>query len=155
MQKCYVNLQICDETEFLQEHYPNAFMLLCYIASKAREVSGKPDGLEIGEALIGDYKKAGIATRAKYRGALKLLLRRGHIEILETCRTRKPKTNGLTTVGTKVKITQSNVYDLSFRKARNEKQQKITTDLPTNIYQKTTILQIPNFVPLTMASKLD
>ena len=45
-----------DETFYLIEHHPNAFLLLTIIASRARRISGNPDGLEIGEAHIGDYK---------------------------------------------------------------------------------------------------
>jgi hypothetical protein len=124
------------ESDFLQENHPNAFLLLCLIAKRARRISGHPDGLEIGEAQIGDYKKAGIETRDKYRTALEILVKRSHIRICETCRTRKKSsphqnvekifeiknsptetTNGYptgsTTIGTKVKLLRSDVWDIN------------------------------------------
>src|SRR6202790_3832797 len=78
-----------NESRYLQEKHPNAFLLLCQIANRTTRISENSHGLEIGEALIGDYLKAGIATRDKYRTAVKVLVRRSHIKIIETCRSRK------------------------------------------------------------------
>lgn len=121
------------EADFLQEYSPNAFLLLCLIARRARRFSGSSDGLNIGEAHIGDYKKAGIETRKKYRVALSTLVQRGHVKIAETCRTRKAKKLGgvdkgwpkraterateratdLTTKGTKVLLLKSDIWDIN------------------------------------------
>lgn len=101
------------ESEYLQENHPNAFLLLCLIARRARRISGHPDGLKIGEAHVGDYKNAGIETRDKYRTAIKILEGRGHIKISETCRNRKNTPTGITTVGTLVKLIRSDVWDIN------------------------------------------
>lgn len=122
------------EADFLQEYHPNAFLLLCLIARRARRFLGAPDGLKIAEAFIGDYRKAGIETEMKYRTAKKILVERGHIKIVETCRTRKkikktdqyPNlienstseitteiTTGLTTTGTKVLLVKSDIWDIN------------------------------------------
>ena len=106
-----------EESDYLLENYPNAFLLLSLIAGRARRVSGKPDGLEIGECYIGDYEKAGIQSRQSYRTALSILETRLHIKKVESCRTRKKSTTGSTTgsttVGTKVKLLRSDVWDIN------------------------------------------
>jgi len=105
------------ESDFLQENHPNAFLLLCLIAKRARRTSGNPDGLEIGEAYLGDHKKAGIISRQQYRTALDILIGRGHIKKIETCRTRKKSTTeittGTTTIGTKIKLLRSDIWDIN------------------------------------------
>lgn len=103
----------CEESYYLRKNHPNAFLLLSYIAERARRVSGNPDGLEIGCAYIGDYKEAGIETERKYRTAKKILELRSHLKIVETCRNRKKSTTGSTTVGTLVKILRSDVWDIN------------------------------------------
>lgn len=106
-----------EEALYLAEHYPNATLLLMGIAIRARRIAGKPDGLEIGECQIGDYKKLGIASEKQYRTAKLILSQRGHIKIIETCRNRKKSATGgatgKTTVGTKVKLLRSDVWDIN------------------------------------------
>lgn len=115
----FIKLIDCEETDYLQENHPNAFLLLTLIARRARRASGKPDGLEIGEAKIGDYKKAGIETRDKYRTAIQVLVDRSHIKITETCRTRKkcptPTPTRSTTKGTKVSLCDARIYDINLK----------------------------------------
>ncbi len=101
------------ESNFFLEHHPNAFLLLALIATRARRISGNPDGLEIGEARIGDYSKCGIESRKKYRTALELLIKKKIIEKVETCRTRQKSATGTTTVGTKVKLLRSDIWDIN------------------------------------------
>jgi len=124
-----------EESDYLQENHPNAFLLLCLIARRARRTSGNPDGLEIGEAHIGDYKKSGIETRDKYRTALDVLIRRSHIDITETCRTRKicpTKTpTGSTTIGTKIKLLRSDVWDINSEVINQQNPHPIPHRTPT------------------------
>tara|TARA_R110000765_G_scaffold50352_4_gene102365 strand:- start:5100 stop:5789 length:690 start_codon:yes stop_codon:yes gene_type:complete len=63
-----------DLSDTLQESHPEAFLLLCQIAKRARIEECPIRGLEVGEALLGDFKTAGIATMRKYRTAKKNLL---------------------------------------------------------------------------------
>ena len=68
-----------NEFRYLMKHQPNAFLLLCLIASRARYHDKKgDDSLQINEAYIGDHESCSL-TRAKYRTALKVLERRDHI----------------------------------------------------------------------------
>lgn len=126
------------ESEWLKENHPNAFLLLTLIAERARLVAGNPDGLDIGECHIGDYKKAGISTRGQYRHALSILLARAHIKIIENCRTRKKATTGTTTVGSRVKLISSTVYDFNFLSNNHRNDHPTTTEQPPNNHEQRT-----------------
>lgn len=116
------------ESDYLQENHPNAFLLLCLIAKRARRIAGEPDGLEIAESHIGDYKKAGIESERKYRTAKKILEDRKHIKICETCRNRKKSTTKVTTIGTLVKILRSDVWDINPESIDDRIDDRPTTD---------------------------
>jgi hypothetical protein len=118
-----------EEALYLQKHHPNAMLLLMYIAIRARRTSGSPEGLEIGEAFIGDYKEAGIKSEMKYRTAKKVLEKQQHIQISETCRKRNRKvTTKVTTKGTKVKLLKSNIWDINEMKDNDHINDRITTE---------------------------
>lgn len=125
-----------EESSYLRENHPNAFLLLSLIAERARRVAGKPDGLEIGEAHIGDYKKAGIESRQKYRTALEILEIRGHVKKVETCRNRKKSTTGTTTEGTKVKILKSDVWDINCVDDNHINNHRATTGQPPSNHEE-------------------
>lgn len=112
MSERFIKLIDSEETDFLLIHKPNAFRLLTIVAKRARRASGHPDGLKVGEALIGDWKNTGF-TEQEYRTAKDVLVTRKHFNIVETCRTRKKSTTGTTTKGTKVKLISSCVYDIN------------------------------------------
>jgi hypothetical protein len=80
---------------------PPAFTLLALIAIRARWHSGlSVHGLEVGEALIGDYRTAGL-KRGQYREATRRLAKYG----LATFRT--------TNKGTIARLTSSLVFDIN------------------------------------------
>lgn len=113
------------EAMYLLTEKGHAFRLLTIIAESARRYDGDPDGLKIGEALIGGHENYDM-SESNYRSAKDILVRRSHIEIVETCRTRKKVTTGVTTVGTKVKLLSSNVWDINLEAGHDR-----THDLPT------------------------
>lgn len=117
------------ETEFLIVNHPNAFRLLSIIALRARREPNDPDGLKPGEAFIGDWKGIGM-TRQEYRTALDILVSRCHIKIVETNRTRKKATTGLTTTGTKVMLISLNIYDVNLKSKNHPINHRTTTDQP-------------------------
>ncbi len=117
-----------EKSDWLQENHPNAFLLLCQIAKRARRHSDNSDGLEIGMAHIGDYKKAGIESERKYRTAKSVLIRVGAIKICETARKRKKATNGSTTTGTKVKLLTSDIWDINFSHIDESCDERATTE---------------------------
>lgn len=114
-----------EEAEYITSK-PMVAALFMLIAMRARRTSGHPDGLQVGECIVGDYKSFG-ATRQQYRTALNILVLRKHIEIIENNRNRKKSTNGTTTVGTKVKVLTSTVWDLNL-----EDENQCINQWPTN-----------------------
>jgi hypothetical protein len=139
MSEPFVKLIRSDETRYLARKYHNAFILLTFIAERARRENGNPDGLLVGECHIGDYKEYGL-TEKEYRNAKKILVERKHIEIIETCRTIKSEKNSkstlnlqnrekwadkratkVTTIGTLVKIISRTVYDINSEEDNQQK----------------------------------
>jgi len=128
---------------------PFVFALLALIAERARRVNGLPDGLEIGECYVGDHKAFG-ASRKQYRTALEFLIMRKHVEKIETCRNRKKSATGTTTIGTKVKLISSTVWDINPeddghrkghrgategpRRRMNKKEKEVDSSDPTDFF---------------------
>ncbi len=120
-----------DEAMFLLIHKPNAFRLLTIIADRARRENGLADGLNSGQCYLGDWEACGL-TEKEYRTAKTILVNRGHIKIIETCRTRKKQSNsfnlekskksateqaiGRATVGTLIELISLTVYDINSNK---------------------------------------
>lgn len=110
-----------EEKRYLLRNHPFAFLLLTLIAERANRLPNSPDGLEIGECIIGDLCIEEM-TRRKYRTAKAVLVARNHIKIIETSKRRNEATIDATidatikaTInGTKVKLISSSVYDLNF-----------------------------------------
>jgi len=140
-----------NEAMYLLTQKGHAFRLLTIIAEAARRYEGDADGLHIGEAFIGGFENYDM-TEQNYRTAKKILESRGHIKIIETCRTRKkPLTSkdtfnsgfcknptiGVTTIGTKVKLLSSTVYDININDGNDRNNDRLTTDQrPTNDKQE-------------------
>lgn len=101
-----------DEANWLRKNKPTAFILLSFIAERARREPDHPDGLKPGQCHIGDWKSYGL-TEKQYRTAKDILVMRGHIKIVETCRTRKKSATGTTTYGTLVELISSSIYDIN------------------------------------------
>jgi len=116
-----------EEAMYLLTKKGHAFRLLTFIAESARRYEGAPDGLHIGESLIGGFKNYDMSER-NYRTAKQILEDRRHIEIVETSRTRKKSTNGTTTEGTKVKLLSSNVYDINISETDDRSDDRPTID---------------------------
>lgn len=120
-----------EEALHLARKHKNAFILLMFIANMARRENGHPDGLTVGQCHLGNYKSYGL-TEKEYRTAKKVLVDRGHIKIIETCRTRKNEKNSkstlnlqnckktaneratrVTTTGTLVELCDTTIYDIN------------------------------------------
>lgn len=116
-----------DEAEFLALRHPNAFILLFFIAKRARRIPGQADGLIIGQCHIGDYQSYGLTER-QYRTAKTVLTNRNIIKIVETCRTRKKATTGTTTIGTLVQLLDSKVWDINPEPNDDRNDDRATTE---------------------------
>ena len=129
MSERFIKFIPSEEAMYLAKKHPNAFILLMFIAERARREKGHPDGLNVGECHIGDWENMGL-TRQNYRTALKVLVLNKILIILETNRTRKKSTTGLTTEGTKVKLLNSDIWDININHANHRPNHCLTTDQP-------------------------
>jgi len=114
-------------SDYLAINHPNAFILLYFIAKRARRTEGSPDGLHIGESHLGDWEAMGL-TEQKYRTAKKVLCQYNILTIIETNRTRKKSTTGSTTTGTKVKLLRSDIWDINAKLNNVSSNDCLTTD---------------------------
>jgi hypothetical protein len=102
----------------------NAFALLAQIAFRAKRTNGfSVHGLEIGEALIGDYKSIDLTER-KYRTAKDKLRRWGFV------------TTRATNKGTIAKLINSEVFDINEEAERRTKRQDSDDQETTNKKEK-------------------
>jgi hypothetical protein len=113
MSKSYIQLSRSDKTLWLLAKHPNAYLLLTLIALRANRYSSSPDGYFIGECHIGDYAACGLKSEKTYIVAKKRLEKEGFVKIIETCRNRKKGATGRTTLGTKAKLINSDIYDIN------------------------------------------
>lgn len=84
MSQRFIKLIDCDETDHLQEHHTNAYLLLTYLARKAQRTLNHPNGLEPGDVVSGrkeTSRKAGLSEK-EYRNALIKLIELGFVEIV-------------------------------------------------------------------------
>jgi hypothetical protein len=102
----------------------NAFALLAQIALRAKRTNDfSVHGLEIGEALIGDYKSIGLTER-KYRTAKAKLREWGFV------------TTKATNKGTIAKLINSEVFDINEEAERRPKRQDSDEQETTNKKEK-------------------
>lgn len=116
-----------EEAFWLMQHKPNAFKLLAHIANTARRANGYPDGLIIGQCHLKEWSFYGL-TEQEYRTAKKILVDRKHIIIIETNRTRKKSTTGVTTSSTLVQLCSSTIWDINPETPNDRINDRATTD---------------------------
>lgn len=116
MPQGFIQLKRSPETiELMKDR--NAFMLLTQIAYRAKRTNAfSTKNLNIGEALIGDYKNIDL-TRGEYRYALKRLEK---YQLITTKKTNK---------GTIAKIINSNIYDIN-EEENDHQERDISTNRP-------------------------
>jgi len=103
-----------------------AFCLLTIVAQRAKRTDEfSVYGLDVGEALMGDYKSYGM-SRQQYRSAL---LRLKYWDFL----TIKP-----TTKGTIVKLINTDIFDINVNEHNQQANQRPTIKQPTANHQATT-----------------
>ncbi len=117
-------LRTRDGLDLLKKSH-NAFILLYVIAQRARRTKDMADNLEIGEALIGDYKEYGF-TRMNYRSAVALLVKHHYITIKPTNR------------GTVATLIDKSIYDINEEEDNQQKNRRVTTTQPTGNQRVTT-----------------
>lgn len=130
MSERFIKFIPSQEAMFLVTHknpaYQNAFRLLTIIAERARRYDGHPDGLKIGQCHLGNWAEYGMSEQ-NYKTAKKILERMQLIKIIETNRTRKKVTTGVTTEGTLVELCSTTVYDINVQDGNDSSNDCLTT----------------------------
>jgi hypothetical protein len=126
----FVKLNRTSETLELMR-CPYCFTLLCLIALRAKRTNSFSEhGLEIGEALVGDYEKIGL-TRQQYRTCIDKLKKWQFI------------TTKTTTKGTIAKLMVSTVLDVNVESDQPTKQPESNHQATTNKNVKERKEEIP------------
>lgn len=121
-----------EKATWLRENYPNAFLLLMLIAERARRENGHPDGLIIGDAILGDPKKAGL-SRQKYRTAIEKLEEFGFIKIISNGKQfflREKSTIRITINSYLVNLCNSEIWDINSNDTNQQNNQRATNEQP-------------------------
>lgn len=127
-----------EESDFLRRNYPNAFLLLSLIAERARRISNQSDGLQIGDAMIGDHSSSGL-SRQQHRTAIEKLVEFGHIEIVYNGKKflkREKSTIKITIIGTLVNLKHSRIWDINIYDTNHSINQRATNEQPTSNHEQ-------------------
>lgn len=73
MSERWIALHCGDDTDSLIENHPNAFLLLVQIAKRAKWKPCSITKLKAGQAMIGDWRSAGLPSEKAYRHAKEIL----------------------------------------------------------------------------------
>ena len=107
----------------LRKNHLKAWVLLSLIAERARRDDDHFDGLQVGDAIVGDYEEIGL-TRKEYRTALKKLVDFGFIEILSNGKdfeNIKKRAIKRAINGTLVNLIDSSIWDINPEKNETER----------------------------------
>lgn len=127
----FVKYNRSDESLEILKH-PNEFALLGLISYRAKRTNSLSTlGLEVGEALIGDYKSCGL-TEQKYRTAKKNLEKWG---IITTKATNK---------GTIAKLINSDIFNINSELPNDQTNERVTDNQRTGNGQVTTNKNVKN-----------
>lgn len=121
-----------EKARWLRKNYPNAYLLLSLIVERARRISGHIDGLQVGDAIIGDYEEAGL-TRQQYRTAIEKLVEFNIIEIVYNGKKflkREKSTIKITISGTLVRLIDSGIWDINSIDINQPSNQRATNEQP-------------------------
>lgn len=128
-----------DESEFLAKNYPNAFLLLFFIAKRARRISNIPDGLIIGDTIIGSNDFSPALTRQNFRTALEKLVELGYVQIVYNGKKflqREKSTIKLTIKSNVVNICSSKIWDINSEDDNHQSNQRVTNSQPTGNHKE-------------------
>jgi hypothetical protein len=139
MAERFIKFYPTDESDWLVRHYGNAFILLTIIASRARRENGHPDGLIIGDALIGSTDFEPGMTRQNFRTAIEKLVEFGYIKIISNGKRffdREKSTIKVTITGMLVNLIKLTIYDINPETGNQRSNQRPTNDQPTTNHKQ-------------------
>lgn len=135
----YVQLMRSEEAKFLLAYHPNAFIVLSFIAIHARRVSGLPDGLIIGDALVSSESFSPGLSRQNFRTAIEKLAELKYIKIISNGKRffeREKSTIKVTIKAYLVNLCASEVYNINGKSGNQHSNQQPTNDQPTGNHKQ-------------------
>lgn len=147
MSERFIKFIPSEESNWLMLNHGNAFILLSLIATRARRVNGNPDGLVIGDALIGSSDLSPGMSRQNFRTALNKLVEFGYVEIIangKVFKKREKSTIKVTIKSTLVNLIKSTIYDINSEDGNQHSNQRLTNDQPTTNHKQERIRKNKN-----------
>jgi hypothetical protein len=120
--------------DWLAKNHPNAFILIYFIARRARRYNGHPDGLIIGDALIGSADFEPKMSRQNFRTAIEKLVELGYIKIVSNGKklfVDRKSTIKVTITGMLVNLCDTRIWDINADDGNQRSNQQLTNDQPT------------------------
>lgn len=150
--------------DWLATKYPNAFILLYFIARRARRNNGHLDGLIIGDALISSTDFEPGMTRQNFRTAIEKLVEFGYIKIVSNGKKLlldRKSTIKVTITGMLVNLSDTSIWDINSDDDNHRSNQRPTNDQPTTNHKQDRIRKkkkekevLPQTPPLPILSKI-
>jgi len=134
----FVQLLRSEKAIFLLSHHPLAFALLTYIAMHARRYNDHPDGLIIGDALVGFTSMPGL-SRQNFRTALEKLTNDNLIKIVSNGRNwwgREKSTIKVTINSHLVNLCDTSIYDINSEDGNHQSNHPVTIDQPSTNHKQ-------------------
>ena len=134
----FVQLLRSEKALFLVANHPLAFALLTYIALHARRYNDHPDGLIIGDALIGFTSMPGL-SRQNFRTALERLTNDNLIKIVSNGRNwwgREKSTIKVTINSHLVNLCDTSIYDINSEEGNHGANHPVTIDQPSTNHKQ-------------------
>ena len=138
--KRFIKLITSEKADYLQESFPNCFLLFSYIARHAVNKDNPLTGLKSGDCIVGSMttsKKAGL-TRSQYRTALQKLKDLKLIKTVYKHKFEKPQ-NLAIKIAIKselINIIDSDVYDVRFIDGRHQNDHLVAIQSPYTEIEK-------------------
>lgn len=132
-----------DKSAYLRQNHPSAFLLLSLIAERARRTPDGYDGLQIGDAILGDYQSAGL-SRQQYRTALDKLVELRIVKIVYNGKKfleREKSTIKITIKGMLVNLVDSSIWNINPEYGNQHINQRATNSQPTANHKQERIIK--------------
>lgn len=131
--------EINHEGDWLAQRYPQAFILLYFIARRARRYNGHPDGLIIGDALISSTDFVPNMSRQNFRTSIEKLVELKYIKIVSNGKSffeREKSTIKVTITGMLVSICDTRIWDINPDSCNQQSNQRVTNGQPTGNHKQ-------------------
>jgi hypothetical protein len=133
--------------DWLAMNHPTAFILLYFIARRARRCNGYQDGLMSGDALISSTDFEPKISRQNFRTAINKLVKFGYVKIVSNGKklfVDRKSTIKVTITGMIVNLCNTTIWDINSEDANQQSNQRPTNDQPTTNHKQERIRKKKN-----------